>query len=93
MTRRSRLDIYFDVLEVVERGVDIPTRIMYKTNLSWRVLKEIFSTLVSKGFLREEPVNKSKRYRITDKGINALSYHRRSLEGLVDRKIWNYYST
>ena len=93
MTRRSRLDIYFDVLEVVERGVDKPTRIMYETNLSWRVLKEIFSTLVSKGFLSEELVKNSKRYHITDKGINALSHHRRSLEGLIESKTRSYYST
>ena len=93
MNRRSRLDIYFDVLKAAERGVDKPTRIMYETNLSWRVLNEILSTLVSKGFIREEPVKKFKRYHITDKGLNALSHHRRSLEGLIESKTQDYYST
>ena len=93
MNRRSRLDIYFDLLKVVERGVDKPTRIMYSTNLSWKTLNELLSTLVSKGFLREEPVKNSKRYRITDKGLNTLTHHRRSLDGLVEIKTQAYYST
>ena len=83
MVRRSRLEIYFDILRVVERGVDKPTKIMYSTNLSWKTLNQILSLLISRGFLREEPVKTSKRYHITKKGHNALSYHRRSLEGLV----------
>ena len=35
MVRRSRLEIFFDVLAIIARGVSKPTRIMYKTNLSW----------------------------------------------------------
>lgn len=88
MARRSRLEIYFDLLKVVERGVDKPTRIMYSVNLSWKTLQDILSVLISKNFIREERIKSSKRYRITDKGRSALSYHRRSLEGLVTHKVW-----
>ena len=88
MARRSRLEIYFDLLKVVEKGVDKPTRIMYKTNLSWKTLHEILSVLVSKGFISEKRVKYSKRYYITERGHNALSYHRRSLEGLIANKLF-----
>lgn len=88
MVRRSRLEIYFDLLKVVEDGVTKPTRIMYKTNLSWKTLHETISVLVSKKFIREMRMGNSTRYYITDKGINALSYHRKSLEGLVTNKLW-----
>ena len=88
MVRRSRLEIYFDLLKVVESGVTKPTRIMYKTNLSWKTLHEILSVLVSKSFIREIRQGNSKRYHITEKGKNALAYHRRSLEGLVANKLW-----
>jgi predicted transcriptional regulator len=88
MVRRSRLEIYFDLLKVIERGVDKPTRIMYKTNLSWKTLQEVLSVLISKNFVREERMGNSKRYRITGKGQNALSYHRRSLEGLIANELW-----
>ena len=84
MVRRSRLEIFFDVLAVIDRGVRKPTRIMYKTNLSWTSLHDIFETLIDDGFILEEDVGTSKRYSITEKGQNALAYHLRSLEGLVD---------
>ena len=83
MVRRSRLEIYFEVLEVIGREVDKPTQIMYKTNLSWIVLKEMFETLITGGFIREENEKSSQRYYVTEKGENALNYHRKSLEGLV----------
>lgn len=82
MVHRSKLEIYFDVLAVVNRGIDKPTRIMYKTNLSWTVLQAAFKTLIDSGFLKEEMRMKSKRYCVTDKGKNALSYHLKSLDGL-----------
>jgi len=81
MTKRSRLDIYFDILTVVERGVNKPTEILYKTYLSRELLYESLPILVTKGFLREEVLKNSKRYRITKKGHYALFYRRNSLEG------------
>jgi predicted transcriptional regulator len=83
MVRRSRLEIYFDILEVISRGTDKPTQIMYRTNLSWTVLQDMFETLASGGFIREEDKINSKRYYVTEKGKSALSYHLRSLDGLV----------
>ena len=84
MTRRSRLEIYFDVLKALDRGVNKPTRLMYKANLSWSSLQDTFETLIDGGFMAFETTMKSKRYRITDKGRRALSYHVQSLEGLVN---------
>ena len=83
MTRRSRLEIYFDILEVIERGTDKPTQIMYKTNLSWATLQGIFDMLIKGGFVIEEIRKNSKRYKVTEKGRNALSYYMKSLDGLV----------
>lgn len=83
MVRRSRLEIYFETLEVIGRGITKPTQIMYKTNLSWIVLQEVFETLINGGFINEANEKGSLRYYIADKGKNALSYHLKSLEGLV----------
>jgi predicted transcriptional regulator len=90
MVRRSRLEIYFDVLAVIDRGVSKPTRIMYKTNLSWTSLHEVFETLIDGDFIEAEAHKNSKRYMITDKGRSALAYHLQSLDGLVQvRQIQN----
>jgi predicted transcriptional regulator len=84
MKRRSRLEIYFDILDVVTRGIDKPTQIMYKTNLSWATLQGIFDMLIQGGFIKEEIQKNAKRYQVTDKGRNALAYYRKSLDGLVN---------
>jgi len=86
MVRRSRLDIYFNILEVISRGATKPTQIMYKTSLSWLVLQDTFETLIGGGFIREENEKGAQRYYVTDRGLNALSNHLRSLDGLVKVK-------
>ena len=83
MVRRSRLEIYFDILDVINKGTSKPTRIMYRTNLSWVTLKEMFDTLIDGGFIMEQEEKNSQRYYITEKGKTALSYHLKSLDGLT----------
>jgi predicted transcriptional regulator len=73
--------MYFDVLTAIDDGTHKPTRIMYRTNLSWRSLCEVLETLIHGGFVREEAWQRSKRYYLTAKGRNALAYHVKSLEG------------
>ena len=82
MVRRSRLEIYFDVLKAIDKGTDKPTRIMYETNLSWASAFSVFDALTHSDFIRTEKKKTSKLYYISEKGRNALSYHLKSLEGL-----------
>jgi len=83
MVKRSRLEIYFDVLRVIMKGITRPTRIMYSANLSWNSIQEILTTLVQQGFIVEETVKNSKRYEITEKGERILSYYRKAIDGLT----------
>jgi len=82
MVRRSRLEIYFDVLKSIDNGTDILTRIMYETNLSWTSIREVFDSLIKGDFISADEKKRSTRYYITEKGRNALSYHLKSLDGL-----------
>lgn len=75
MDRRSLLEKYIDVLDVINKGKDKPTRIMCEANLSRTSHHGIFDTLTKNGFIREEKGKTSKRYYITKKGRNAVSYH------------------
>jgi len=82
-TRRSSFQIAVDVLTVINKGEDRPTRIMYASNLSWNSLKGTLDTLVGKGYVDEVSMNaKQKRYSISTKGKDVLSYYER-LESLV----------
>jgi predicted transcriptional regulator len=89
MSKRSRLEIYFSVLEVIDSGVEKPTRIMYGSNLSWNTLQQALKVLVNGGFVSVEERGKKRLYSITEKGSNALFYYRKSFERLVTRESLN----
>ena len=76
--RRSKFEIYRELLTQVHNGNCQPTRMMYSTNLSWPVLNRIKEPLISQGLLAEveDPRDKSSktRYRVTEKGEKFLDY-------------------
>jgi len=90
MTRRSKLEVYLDVLWIIKDGTDKPTRIMYGANLSWNPMQKILNSLVSQGLITEiasEEDSGDKRtprvYKITQKGENTIKYFSRVKELLV----------
>jgi len=78
--RRSELEIKMDVLRVVSTGIDRPTQIMYKANLSWIALQSNLKSLVAKGFLSEENSGSRKQYKLTQHGFEIL----RTYEKVID---------
>lgn len=86
--RRSRLELVFDILLAIQNkgGKIKPTHLMYKSNLSHKLLNGYLEELLQKELivLEEEPVKKKKRpmkaVRITDKGLSFLAEFRRMRE-------------
>lgn len=77
--RRSKFEIYMDILTQVKKGVNLPTRIMYSTNLSWLSLNQVMRQLIAQGLLEEcKEENQDKRtkitYKITERGEKFLEY-------------------
>ncbi|MEW5897290.1 MAG: winged helix-turn-helix domain-containing protein [Nanoarchaeota archaeon] len=87
-TRRSRLELVFDVLLAIQnKGGSIkPTHLMYKSNLSHKLLNSYLEELIQKELvvIEEEPVRKKKRpnkvVKITEKGLGFLAEFRRMRE-------------
>jgi predicted transcriptional regulator len=76
-SRRSKLEVYIDIMAKIKGGECRPTRIMYKTNLSWRPLRQILESLESQGMIKatESGDHRSRiLYSITEKGDNVLKY-------------------
>ena len=83
MTRkRSRLEMYLDVLEKVNAGISRPTNIMYKCNLSWRPLREILRSLTERGLIEEIEKHNRKYYVVTEKGKESLFYLKKLIQML-----------
>ena len=84
--RRSKLEIYLDVLWVIKSGTNKPTRIMYGANLSWKPLQKILNSMVSQGLITEiESEDRgdkrtTKVYKITQKGENVIQYFSKAKE-------------
>lgn len=71
--KRSKLEIYLEVLETIMAGYSKPTNIMYKCNLSWITLKEILDSLTDKGLVTAIERNNRKLYLITEKGRSIVN--------------------
>jgi predicted transcriptional regulator len=87
MPKRSKLEIYFDLLKVVGSGETKPTRIMYRANLSWVAMEELLHRLVDHGFVRETPQGRYTRYHLTPKGARALNHYRDATRELRERPV------
>lgn len=79
-TRRSRFEIYVDILAEIMNGAQKPTKIMYAANLSYKPLKNILQSLLDQGLIEEEDGRiKDKRtkvkYCLTQKGLNVVRYY------------------
>ncbi|MEM1515106.1 MAG: DUF4364 family protein [Candidatus Bathyarchaeia archaeon] len=70
--RRSRFEIYVDVLRIIESGINKPTRIMFAANLSWRTLKEVLAELKKRGLIERRTVDKRNLFFITEEGRRIL---------------------
>jgi predicted transcriptional regulator len=76
------MEMVCDILKVVSSGPTKPTHILYKANMSWKVLSSYLDFLTSSGMLEKEDQEGGKRstYNLTHKGRGIL----RLYEGLRD---------
>jgi len=87
-SRRSRLELIFDILLAIQNkgGRIKPTHLMYKSNLSHKLLNSYLEELIGKQLvlIEEIPMRKrqtpSKMVIITEKGLGFLAEFRRMRE-------------
>jgi len=87
--RRSKLEIYLEVLQIIKNGTSKPTRIMYNANISWQPLMRVLGSMKGQGLVNEIDVTgqerkrdkrTSKLYEITMKGERVIRYFRGAKE-------------
>ena len=88
VARRSRLELIFDILLAIQNkgGVIKPTHLMYKSNLSHKLLNNYLEELIEKQLVNVEEHEHRKKKKstktveITDKGLSFLAEYRRMRE-------------
>ncbi len=80
--RRSKLEMYVDVLKVLARNGPLKlTHIMYKANINCSVLKQYLDFLIQQNLVEEQTLLKKRNrkrvvYAITERGRTVLKYFR-----------------
>jgi len=84
MMRRSKLEMYVDILQVLARKGPLKlTHIMYKANVNCSVLKEYLDFLTKHELVQERVVGRERIvYEITERGITVLKYFKELKEVL-----------
>lgn len=84
-SRRDRIDVIYDILTSIEKegGKIKPTRLMYKSNLSYKLLKNYTDDLTEKKMIEEVKVKRKKFIILTENGkelINRLRKMRKFMD-------------
>jgi predicted transcriptional regulator len=82
--RRSKLETYLGILEVLERHSELKlTHIMYETNVNCCVLKKYLGFLIKQDLVEEQTGGRKRMvYSITQRGITVLKYFRELQQAL-----------
>lgn len=74
--RRSSFEASLDLIAALATGDHVPTHLMYKTNLSWSILKKLIGELVEKGYVKQISEEARTRYFLTMKGMQLLQLYK-----------------
>jgi len=89
MNRRSRFEIYMDIMIALVDGPKNPTRLMYTTNLSWAPLQECLKVLSEEGVITEDGQNSNRKtFHLTERGkeiVNRYKSFVKDLHGLSNK--------
>ena len=80
--RRSRLETYCDILREIGAGNEKPTHIMYKANLSWKVMQVYMKSLETQGLILVTLDGGKRQYHLSEKGFKLLSDMLSVMDGL-----------
>ncbi|MBS7610531.1 hypothetical protein KEJ19_08295 [Candidatus Bathyarchaeota archaeon] len=72
--RRSKLELYVDVLRAVVNGTRTPVRIVYAANLSYDRVMRCLEFLEERGLVKKVEENGKKRFFATEAGISVVRY-------------------
>jgi predicted transcriptional regulator len=70
--RRSKMEVKIDILQAISEGAGRPTHIMYRSNLSWAVMRNFIKGLEEQGLVGSSDVEGRKNYILTQKGTRVL---------------------
>ena len=71
--RRSKMEMYLDILRAIGSGAEKPTHVMYKANLSWVVMRGFLENLKSQALVEESVIDGRSTLHLTNRGFELLN--------------------
>jgi len=72
LSKRSRLQLFADILRVIDKGECKPTRIMYKSNLSWLPFRRMLNRMVELELVERREEGTRQLFLIAERGKDFL---------------------
>jgi predicted transcriptional regulator len=66
------MEVKIDILQAIAEGAGRPTHIMYRSNLSWAVMRNFIKILEEQGLVASTIIEGRKNFVLTPKGIRVL---------------------
>lgn len=66
------MEVKIDILQAIADGSGRPTHIMYRSNLSWAVMRGVMKVLEQQGLVVSAEVEGRRNYTLTEKGSRVL---------------------
>ena len=79
------MEVKIDILQAISEGAGRPTHIMYRSNLSWAVMKSFIRILENQGLVSSKEIEGRRNYVLTEKGTRVLGTYenvRKQLESV-----------
>jgi predicted transcriptional regulator len=84
--RRSKIELYVDVLRAVYNGRRSPSRVVYAANLSYDRVMKCIDFLLEQGLVKRIDEEERKRYVVTERGKEVVRYFDEVESALFYRK-------
>ncbi len=66
------MEVKIDILQAISEGAGRPTHIMYRSNLSWAVMRNFIKIMEEQGLVDSTVVEGRKNFVLTQKGSRVL---------------------
>jgi predicted transcriptional regulator len=70
------MEVKIDILQAIADGSGRPTHIMYRSNLSWAVMRGVMKVLEQQGLVISKEIEGRRSYILTEKGSRVLETYR-----------------
>lgn len=66
------MEVKIDIMQAMADGAGRPTHIMYRSNLSWAVMRGFIKSLEQQGLVSSNEIEGRRNYILTEKGSKVL---------------------